>query len=76
VWTSPDGLGWTRVPHDPAVFPVGASMESILATNEGIVAVGQRDLELHAAAVWTSPDGLNWSRVPDTASGEPGHSNP
>jgi hypothetical protein len=67
AWTSPDGLNWSQVPHDEAIFG-GADtqlMRSADAMDLGIVAVaydklgGDRD-----AAVWTSPDGFNWSRVP------------
>ena len=73
VWTSPDGITWSRVPHDDAVFggevgPIlgGAQMNSVTVGGPGLVAVGSdgspdggRD-----AAVWTSVDGMKWSRVP------------
>jgi hypothetical protein len=66
VWTSPDGVGWSRVPADEAVFGGGADQMiwSVIAGGPGLVAVGDdvsggdRD-----AAVWTSPDGVVWSRV-------------
>jgi hypothetical protein len=60
VWTSVDGLTWSRVPHDKAVFG-GAMMRSVTAGGPGLVAVGQADDD---AVVWTSVDGLTWSRVP------------
>ncbi len=68
VWISPDGLSWTRVPDDDAVFggDGGQWMGGVAAGGPGLVAVGwdfsggDRD-----AAVWTSPDGISWSRVPD-----------
>ena len=57
VWTSVDGLTWSRVPHDDAVFgrprPVPA-MASVTAGGPGLVAVGQ-------GRVWTSVDGLAWN---------------
>ncbi len=61
VWISPDGLRWSRVPHDEAVFGE-ATMFSVTAGGPGLVAVGfGRD---RSAAVLTSPDGVVWSRVP------------
>jgi hypothetical protein len=77
VWTSPDGVTWSRVPHDEAVFGgAGAQqMLSVTAGGPGLVAVGsdaprneredgQGDAYAADAAVWTSPDGFTWSRVP------------
>ena len=67
VWTSADGLVWSRVPHDDAVFGGGDAQEmvAVAAGGPGLVAVGfdvsGGDL---GAAVWTSADGLVWSRVP------------
>ncbi len=67
VWTSPDGLTWTRVPHDETVFG-GTSdqeMSSVAAVGSGLVAVGHDSSGGEGdAAVWTSPDGLTWTRVP------------
>jgi hypothetical protein len=80
VWTSPDGLTWSRVPHDEAVFggPGRQQMNSVTVGGPGLVAVGSSEEEKvgpedaadesafvnHDAAVWTSPDGMTWSRVP------------
>ncbi len=67
VWTSPDGLNWTRVPHDETIFggPGDQEMESVTTGGPGLVAVGLDSSSGYAdAAVWTSPDGLNWTRVP------------
>jgi len=65
VWTSPDGITWSRVPHNEAVFGGEASqaMTSVTAGGPGLVAVGY-DAHNSSAAVWTSPDGITWSRVP------------
>jgi hypothetical protein len=77
AWTSLDGLTWTRVPHDDAVFG-GAEMHSVTVGGPGLVAVGTTQPEIldealtdyeranlaTDAAVWTSVDGLTWSRVP------------
>ncbi len=62
AWTSVDGITWSRVPHDEAVFGGDASnwISSVSATGAGIVAVGSAGED---AAVWTSPDGVTWSRV-------------
>ena len=56
VWTSPDGITWTRVPDDETVR---GSMTSVAAGASGLVAVGAQ------ATVWTSVDGITWSRVPN-----------
>jgi hypothetical protein len=65
VWTSVDGIDWSRVPNDEAVFG-GALMNSVTAGGPGLVAVGRADSEATepVAAVWTSVDGVTWSRVP------------
>jgi hypothetical protein len=69
VWTSVDGISWTRIPHDEAVFGgVGAqAMTDVAAGGPGLVAVGwgfSGGAPTADAAVWTSVDGIIWSRVP------------
>jgi len=69
VWTSVDGITWSRVPHDEAVFGGAGEqwMGTVTAGGPGLVAVGW-DLAFpwdSVAAVWTSPDGVTWSRVSD-----------
>ena len=70
VWTSPDGITWTRVPHDPEVFGGDGDQEmvSVAAAGPGLVAVGYRfdepELPGAFASIWTSPDGHSWSPVP------------
>ena len=63
VWTSVDGIAWSRVPHDAVVFGGEGSLEmvSVTAGGPGLVAVGQVE---DFAVVWTSVDGITWSRVP------------
>jgi hypothetical protein len=65
VWTSPDGITWSRVPHNEALFG-RAIMNSITVGGPGLVAVGTATLDNDddVAAVWTSVDGITWSRVP------------
>jgi len=58
VWTSPDGITWTRVPHDESIFGGGPDkqmMRDVTTVGDHIVAVG--------TSVWTSPDGYTWTRV-------------
>ncbi len=75
VWSSVDGLTWSRVPEGGAVFGGAGDqlMESVAAGGPGLVAVGWDGSggELRSpavgldGAVWTSVDGLTWSRVSD-----------
>ncbi len=67
VWTSTDGLGWARVPHEDAVFggTGNQAMVSIAAGATGFVVVGVDDARTRQdAAVWTSVDGTSWERLP------------
>jgi hypothetical protein len=69
VWTSVDGVTWSRVLDDDAVFSSGGIqvMLSVATGGPGLVAVGA-DLgppEHRRTPVWTSPDGTRWTRVPD-----------
>lgn len=71
VWTSLDGLIWTRVPHDEEVFG-GAGVQGIsgvTAAGPGLVAVGTERSGRQQAVVWTSVDGLTWTRVARDESG-------
>ena len=68
VWTSADGIAWSRAPHDESAFggAGGQGMTGVIAAGPGLVAVGSAwsTGEL-GAAVWISPDGIAWSRVAD-----------
>jgi hypothetical protein len=67
VWTSVDGILWSRVPHDEAIFGGHSeTMTSVTATAAGLVAVGHSDM---GSVSWSSVDGTTWFRVPfdDTA---------
>lgn len=73
VWTSVDGLSWSRVPHDRSAFGGWdeREMHSITSGGSGLVAVGVNGPGNTArAAVWTSEDGRGWSPV--TAEGMTG----
>ena len=75
VWTFSDGIKWSRVPHDEAVFGRAGPprMNSVAEGGLGLVAVGSAGFApegldggvLQVAAVRTSPDGLSWSRELD-----------
>jgi len=69
VWTSVDGINWSRVPHDETVFGTGGnpSMLGVTVGGPGLVAVGAdyHPSGLAETPVWTSPDGITWTRVPD-----------
>jgi len=67
VWTSPDGVRWTRVYLDVVVFEGdgGQSMTEVTLGPAGLVAVGAEGIDGDSdAAVWTSSDtGKHWLRV-------------
>jgi len=65
VWTSPDGLGWSRVPNNAGVFGTGRDASQVMkAVTETpsrlLVAVGRDGAE---GAVWISSDGRGWTRI-------------
>ena len=65
VWTSPDGITWTRVPQEEVLGgPSFQAMSSVTVGGSGLIAVGLDGSGADQdAAVWTSPDGVTWSRV-------------
>jgi hypothetical protein len=69
VWTSTDGLHWTREPASPAL--ANAGMTGVVRGGPGYVAVGgapngtPQKSGLSHAVVWTSVNGRDWSRVKD-----------
>jgi hypothetical protein len=67
VWTSVEGVTWSRVPDDEVFGGKGNQrMHSVTAAVGGLVAVGADggfyDTRPYAV-VWTSVDGVTWSRV-------------
>lgn len=69
VWTSPDGLAWSRVPHGEEAFGGGAyEMWAVGSDGDRLVAVGHGcddpdDPCSMRPTVWTSIDGDSWQRV-------------
>ena len=60
VWTSPDVITWSRVPHDEAVFGGTGrrEMNSVTAGGPGVGAVGfEGSGEDVVAAVWVETTG-------------------
>ena len=61
VWVSPDGLSWSRVADDPAVFGGNgtfASMQAVVVGGPGLVAVGDGPAIVpvwYSAPSWTGP---------------------
>jgi len=69
VWTSPDGLAWTRVGREDDAFAgEGAqAMYAVAAGGPGFVAVGDSQANGDSdAAVWVSTDGVTWARLPES----------
>jgi hypothetical protein len=60
VWTSPNGINWTRLPDQASLK--GGGMTAITQAGAGFIAAGVANGH---AAIWRSPDGSTWARVPD-----------
>jgi WD40 repeat protein len=71
VWTSDDARGWEPSTVDPASSGTGETMNAAVATEGGLVAVGQVEDGAEAdAAVWRQVDG-EWRRaLPEAMAGE------
>lgn len=67
VWTSPDGLDWTRVPYDELAFGGEGypGLSDVIAWDGGLLAVGRQsgDPIAEKGGVWVSDDGIEWRRV-------------
>ncbi len=77
VWTSVDGISWSRIPEQGAEFS-RARMQDIAPYVDGYVAVGAGRGQLSVGtrgcndeicpeAAWTSPDDIDWTRVESDA---------
>ena len=65
VWTSPDGVTWSRAPHDEVTFAgriEPPNLTDVTALGPTLVAVGASG-DGNGSAVWTSVDGISWSRL-------------
>ena len=65
VWTSRDGLSWTRVTGEAFGGPTDQTLYAVTSGGPGLVAVGRDAASGEStAAVWVSADGEVWGRVP------------
>ncbi len=64
VWTSTDGLDWTRVPHDATVFGSDGKqlLSHVTAGDFGLFAAGSEGSPSHPLFL-VSPDGSSWTRI-------------
>jgi hypothetical protein len=64
VWTSPDGLRWTRVPGEESRSSGGfVWMTDVATIGDEAVAVGEvQGLQRGTATSWVSRDGVQWQR--------------
>ena len=67
IWTSPDGLAWSRIDPVPAGL-ASAEIDHVATDGHRLVAVGnERPLGANPAdptpIVWVSPDNVTWTRV-------------
>jgi len=69
VFTSPNGLDWTRVTPRNADFD-DSSMLDVMAIGTGYVAVGAAPFKTGLMTAWTSPDGIAWSLSPSPSPSE------
>lgn len=65
---SPDGIAWTPIPHEEAVF--GSSgwidVRDVVFGETGFVAIGAEDSsDGQDGVIWHSSDGSAWNRVPN-----------
>lgn len=62
VWSSADGLTWTRVEQPSFVASTTLGIWGVAPVGDGWQAVGG-EADDTAPAAWTSPDGVTWTRV-------------
>jgi hypothetical protein len=70
IWTSADGVTWTRVAVDPTVAggeTTSVLLNAVTAAGPGLVASGtERIGDDTDITILTSADGITWTRVPST----------
>jgi hypothetical protein len=61
IWTSPDGVTWTRVARDAAARTQGFAT-GLVRTRDGLIAIGEKFEELPGTSPWvsTSRTGARW----------------
>jgi hypothetical protein len=71
VWTSDDARGWESTRVEPASRGTGESMAAALATDSGLIAVGQVGDGAEAdAAIWHETDGEWEQTIPEAMGGD------
>ncbi|MBI5157482.1 MAG: hypothetical protein HZA58_05640 [Acidimicrobiia bacterium] len=75
VWTSPDGMSWTRVDDPDFRRERAQQISAITVGDQELVAVGYDTGPAgnRIPAVWRSAGGSAWVRVQDSVLTEPGH---
>jgi hypothetical protein len=67
VWTSPDGLSWTRAPIEQDDFDFVGSLGSVAVGSDGYVAAGPAGSwspdNPQLLTAWTSTDGASWRPI-------------
>ena len=63
VFTSPDGLHWTRATPRDRDFN-DKTLRDVIAVDDGFVAVGGDFEDVRLMTAWTSRDGVHWRRSP------------
>ena len=67
IWTSPNGLTWTEVPHAGTVFAGSATgISQVVAGPAGVAVVGEVGVPTLRDAIWASRDGTHWRRADDS----------
>ena len=70
LWTSPDGLSWTRVELDSATADYAGRFGNVAVGGEGLVATGPGTFGgFGQVTVWTSVDGAAWDRIAELGNG-------
>jgi hypothetical protein len=68
VWSSPDGLAWTRAPDATALDNYGLQIEmrDVVRLEDRDIAVGHLVMgtQYPTGLVWQSTDGVTWERAP------------
>ena len=67
VWTSPDGLTWTRAPGETSRrFGGFIQMTDVTLAGRTFIAVGQSSsLQRPTVMAWVSSDGIHWTAAPE-----------